>query len=195
MSVWSAPRGTSADWSYLRSHARNGSYLHLACHARSGVWGESLPAVMLADGSVEVTQLTELAELPSRLVAVSACQSAVATALLAAGAACVIASLWPVRDDTTALLMTRLYTEVIEGGLRPPEALRQAQLWLRDLTDPELDAFLADHPSLGAEFARRTVIGDRAGRRAPAGQRQSGSSVERPFAGPDYWAPFIAIGA
>jgi CHAT domain-containing protein/tetratricopeptide (TPR) repeat protein len=201
-------KGASANWSYLRSHAQDGSHLHLACHARSGVWGESLPAVMLAGGPVEVTQLTELAELPSRLVTVSACQSAVvdithmpeeglsvATALLAAGAACVIASLWPVRDDTTALLMTRLYTEMLERGLRPPEALRHAQLWLRDLTDTELDAFLVDHPSLAAEFARRAAIGDRAGRRAAAGQHRSGGLVEKPFAGPDYWAPFIAIGA
>jgi CHAT domain-containing protein/tetratricopeptide (TPR) repeat protein len=200
--------GPNASWSYLRSHAQQGSHLHLACHARSGVWGESLPAVVLADGPVEVTQLTELAELPSRLVTVSACQSgvvdithmpeegvSVATTLLAAGAACVIASLWPVRDDTTSLLMTRLYAEMIEGGLRPPEALRRAQLWLRELTDPELDAFLADHPLLAAEFARRAAAGDRAGRRSAAGQRRSGGAVERPFAGPDYWAPFIAIGA
>ncbi|HEY6730769.1 MAG TPA: CHAT domain-containing protein [Solirubrobacterales bacterium] len=200
--------GPSADWSYLRSHAQNGSYLHLACHAESAVWGESVPVVRLADGPVEMTLLTELAELPSRLVAVSACQSgvvdithmpeegnSVAAAFLAAGAACVVASLWPVRDDTTALLMTRLYAEMIEGGMRPPEALRRAQLWLRDLTDPELDAFLEDHPSLAAEFERRAAAGDRAGRRAVAAQRRSGGSLERPFADPDYWAPFIAIGA
>jgi CHAT domain-containing protein/tetratricopeptide (TPR) repeat protein len=200
--------GPSADWSYLRSHAQNGSYLHLACHAESAVWGESVPVVRLADGPVEMTLLTELAELPSRLVAVSACQSgvvdithmpeegnSVAAAFLAAGAACVVASLWPVRDDTTALLMTRLYAEMIEGGMRPPEALRRAQLWLRDLTDPELDAFLEDHPSLAAEFERRAAAGDKAGRRAVAAQRRSGGPLERPFADPDYWAPFIAIGA
>jgi CHAT domain-containing protein len=102
----------------------------------------------------------------------------VASALLAAGAACVIASLWPVRDDTTALLITRLYEEMIGSGYRPPEALRRAQLWPRELTDPELDAFLEDHASLAAEFTRRAAAGDGAGRRAV-----------------DYWAPFIAIGA
>lgn len=201
-------RGASANWTYLQSQARDGSYLHLACHARSGIWGESLPAVILANGAVEMNQLTELAELPARLVTVSACQSAVvdithmpeegisvATALLAAGAACVIASLWPVRDDTTALLMTRLYQEMIEGGLRPPEALRRAQLWLRDLTDPELETFLKNHPMLAAEFERRAAIGDRAGRRSAAAQRRAGGSVERPFEEPDFWAPFIALGA
>jgi CHAT domain-containing protein len=200
--------GADADWSYLKAHAADGTHLHLACHARSGVWGESLPAVNLADGPVDVTRLTELAELPSRLVTVSACQSAVidishmpeegisvGTVLVAAGAACVIASLWPVRSDTTALLMTRLYDEMLQAGLRPPEALRRAQLWLRDLTDDGLDSFLARHPSLEGEFRRRAALGDRPGVRSTAVRRRSSAHIERPFSGPDYWAPFVAIGA
>jgi len=200
--------GSDADWSYLTTHAADGTYLHLACHARSGVWGESLPAVELADGDVEVTRLTELAELPSRLVTVSACQSAVvdithmpeeaisvSTVLIAAGAACVIASLWPVRSDTTALLMTRLYEEMLGNALRPPEALKRAQLWLRDLTDDELGSFLVQHPSLESEFCRRAALGDRPGVRSTAVRRSPNGHAERPFSGADYWAPFIAIGA
>jgi CHAT domain-containing protein/tetratricopeptide (TPR) repeat protein len=200
--------GTNANWEYLRTHARDVSFLHLACHARSGVWSESLPAVLLADGAVEVTQLTEMPGLRTRLVTVSACQTgvvdithlpeegiSVGTAFLAAGSACVIASLWPVRDDTTALLMTRLYAEIVVGGHRPPEALRRAQLWLRDLSDPGLDEFLAGHPSLATEFARRADQGDRAGRRTTGGRSGSGSSENRPFADQDFWAPFIALGA
>ncbi|HEY2053153.1 MAG TPA: CHAT domain-containing protein [Solirubrobacterales bacterium] len=198
--------GAHANWEYLQTHARDASFLHLACHARSGVWGESLPAVLLADGAIEVTRLTELAGLESRLVAVSACQTgvvdithlpeeglSVGTAFLAAGSACVIASLWPVRDDTTALLMTRLYGEMIDGGQRPPEALRRAQLWLRDLTDPELANFLIAHPTLEAEFSRRAAAGDRPGQRAAV--RRGSMEVQRPFSGPDYWAPFVALGA
>jgi CHAT domain-containing protein len=142
----------------------------------------------------------------ARVVTISACQSAVVDighlpeegfsiggAMLAAGATCAIASLWPVRDDTTALLMIRLYEEMLTGGLRPPEALRRAQLWLRDLTDKELTAFLDAHPTLKAEFQRRAQRGDRPGRRAARG---GGLATEqRPFSGPDYWAPFIALGA
>jgi hypothetical protein len=189
--------GADADWSYLRAHAADGTHLHLACHARSGIWGESLPAVSLADGPVDVTRLTELAELPSRLVTVSACQSAVVdishlpeegisvgTVLVAAGAACVIASLWPVRSDTTALLMTYLYDEMLQGGLRPPEALRRAQLWLRDLTDDDLDSFLAQHPSLESEFRRRAALGDRPGVRSTSVRRGSSGQVEFPSRDP-----------
>src|SRR5919106_1199543 len=35
----------------------------------------------------------------------------------------------------TALLMTRLYHEMLGSELRPPEALRRAKLWLRDLSE------------------------------------------------------------
>ena len=57
--------------------------------------------------------------------------------MLAAGSACVIASLWPVDDAATALLMSKLYDELSEDDLRAPEALRRAQLWLRSLTADE----------------------------------------------------------
>ena len=200
--------GTRATWEFLRTNAREGTHLHLACHARPAIWGESLPAVILADRSVAASDLTELAELPSRLVAVSACQSGVVdithlpeeaisagSVLLAAGAACVIASLWPVRDDTTALLMARMYEEMLDNGCRPPEALRRSQLWLRELTDGEADDYLRRHPELEQEFRRRAESGDRPGQRSVEMRRSGGGVEEHPYSEPDYWAPFIAIGA
>ena len=48
-----------------------------------------------------------------------------------AGAAAVLASLWPVRDQTTAELMTRFYRAVLAEGRTPAAALRQAQRALR----------------------------------------------------------------
>jgi CHAT domain-containing protein len=200
--------GPEATWPFLVERAADATHLHLACHARSAVWGEEPPAVLLSDGTIDVAQLTELAELPSRLVVVSACQSAVmdishlpeeaisiGSVLLAAGAACVVASLWPVRDDTTALLMNRLYEEMFENNLRPPEALRRAQLWLRDLTDAEVDVYLREHPVLEREFERRATLGDRPGHRAPAQEGSGDITSVRPFSASTYWAPFIAIGA
>ena len=200
--------GPEATWPFLVERAADATHVHLACHARSAVWGEEPPAVLLSDGAIDVAQLTELAELPSRLVAVSACQSAVTdisdlpeeaisigSVLLAAGAACVVASLWPVRDDTTALLMNRLYEEMFENNLRPPEALRRAQVWVRDLTDAELDGYLREHPILQREFERRAALGDRAGNRAPAQEESGDLTPVRPFSAPTYWGPFIAIGA
>jgi CHAT domain-containing protein len=48
-----------------------------------------------------------------------------------AGAPRVLASLWKVSDTATAALMARFYRELLESGLAPPKALRQAQLMLR----------------------------------------------------------------
>jgi CHAT domain-containing protein len=112
---------------------------------------------------------------------------ATSTAFLAAGSACVLASLWPVDDLATALLMTKFY-EVLFEGRRPPEALRQAQLWLRSLSDSEEAAFLEAHPELESEASRR-----RQGR----GPSPSGSTAgqQTPYSAPSFWAPFIALGA
>jgi CHAT domain-containing protein/tetratricopeptide (TPR) repeat protein len=201
--LWTS--GSEARWAFLRAHAGEASHIHLACHAGAGIWGKGVNAIGLADGAVEASRLTDLAPMSARVVTISACQSAVVDlghlpeegfsvggAVIAAGAACAIASLWPVRDDTTALLMVRLYEEMISNALRPPEALRRAQLWLRDLTDPELEAFLDSHPALKAEFRRRTLLGDRPGRRTPSHRKSA--EKQRPYSGPDYWAPFIALG-
>lgn len=198
--------GSEATWAFLRTHSPEATHIHIAGHASAGVWGKGGTAILLGDGAVELGQLTELAPLSARVVTISACQSAVVDighlpeegfsvggAMIAAGAACTIASLWPVRSDTTALLMMRLYEEMLAGDLRPPEALCRAQLWLRDLTDSELATFLEPYPSLKVEFRRRAESGDRPGRRAISDRASPGE--QRPFAGPDYWAPFIALGA
>ena len=136
-------------------------------------------AVELADDTVSAFDLTELPALTTRLVAMSACQSAlseiagmpdevasIGTAMVAAGSACAIASLWSVDDAATALLMVRAYEEMRRNGRRPPEALRRAQLWLGDLTTAAEDAFLDAHPPLRAEFGHRAATGN-----APGGGR------------------------
>lgn len=190
---------------FLHAHASRADYLHLACHARGGLFDSADAAVQLADTNVTAFDLTELPALTTRLVVISACQSAlseiagmpdevvsIGTATVAAGSACAIASLWPVNDAATALLMVRMYDEIRRNGHRPPEALRRAQLWLRDLTAADEGAFLDAHPTLRAEFGRRPRGGDPIGRRGAAGAPMA---TVRPYAHPDLWAPFIAVGA
>jgi CHAT domain-containing protein/tetratricopeptide (TPR) repeat protein len=198
--------GAAATRRFLKQHAAQASHLHLACHARGGLFDASEAAIVLASGPLAATELPALAELSARLVVVSACQSAqstiaglpheelsIATAMLAAGGACAIASLWPVDDLATALLMTRLYQELLVGESAPPPALRAAQLWLRDLSDDEEQRFLDRHPQLAAEYARRVAAGDLPGRRG--GEFASGPpGAGRPYEHPAFWAPFIAVG-
>lgn len=194
-------RGTQADSAYLRAEIGTATHLHFACHAQAGIFDTTATGIILADGFLSAHELPALEATSLRLAVISACQSAVtqiarlpnevfstSTALLAAGGGCVIASLWPVDDGATAMLMTRLYEEMFAGGLEPPEALRSAQLWLRDLSDHEKEDFLDAHPLIGAEIRRREA-GERR-RRA----RASGAPGQ-PYSHPDYWAPFIAVGA
>lgn len=199
--------GRRADAQFLRRHAGWATYLHLACHARGGLFDASEAAVMLASGAVPAVELTAVAQLDARLVVASACESAlseiaglpdevvsIATAMLASGSACAIASLWPVDDLATALLMTRLYDEMLVGGRRPPEALRRAQLWLRDLREEEEQRFLDRHPALAAEFDRRARSSRGTPGRRAEGAAEVGAGGVRPYAHAEFWAPFIAVG-
>ena len=198
--------GPAATLRFLRRHAPRASHLHFSCHARGGMFDADEAAIELASGPPPASALTAVARLKARLVVVSACQSAQATmpgllqaefsiaaALLAAGAACVIASLWPVDDLAAALLMTRLYQELQRGTAAPPQALRAAQLWLRDLNEEQERQFLERHPELAAEYALRLEQSRTPGRRG--GPTPSDAvGTRRPYEHPDYWAAFVAIG-
>jgi CHAT domain-containing protein len=200
--------GRRADAKFLRRHGRQATHLHLACHARGGLFDAADAAVSLASGDIPASALTTVGKLDARLVVASACQSAlseiagmpdevvsIATAMLASGSACAIASLWPVDDLAAALLMTRLYHELLVAGRRPPEALRRAQLWLRELREEDEEAFLARHPTLGEEFERRARAGGPPGRRRRGGPPKTAPPDDkRPYAHPAFWAPFIAVG-
>jgi CHAT domain-containing protein/tetratricopeptide (TPR) repeat protein len=194
--------GREASSKFLTRHAADADYLHLACHATGGMLDSSEAALALADGLLSPFELTEIAKLHTRLAVASACETAhseltglaeevhsIAVILLAAGSACAIATQWAVNDASTAMLMIRLYDVMITQRLRPPEALRAAQLWIRDLDATEEQEFLRAHPALARDIGSRRARGERIG--APL---ETIDATGR-FSDPVYWAPFVAIGA
>jgi len=187
---------------FLRRHLGSATHLHFACHGGANLIASTDAALLLADGPLSLDGLAALSPIPSRVAVVSACQSgvtnigdaseeglSVASVLVGVGAACAIASLWPVEDVSTAILMSRLYEHLVLDGQPPERALRSAQLWLRDLDVAGRENFLDKHPTVRAEFVRRR---NASGLGAAS---QAVGDADRPYAHPYFWAGFVAVGA
>ena len=98
-----------------------------------------------------------------------------------AGAKAVLATLWPVADESTSELMRALYQEHRDRHRDKADALREAQL---DLIRGTVT------PDTTAEDSHRSLTRSDG---APAGGNFK-ADPKAPFAHPFYWAPFILMG-
>jgi CHAT domain-containing protein/Tfp pilus assembly protein PilF len=126
-------------------------WLHFATHGTVDDRHPDLSGLVLSlvdeagrprDGLLRAGEICRL-RLSADLVVLSACDTALgrevrgeglyglARGFLYAGAPRVIASLWSVRDEATAQLMSRFYAAMIQDGLGASAALRRAQASLR----------------------------------------------------------------
>jgi len=133
--------GAQATLAELQAHAGSADVVHLACHAQFRSDNPMFSALHLRDGALTV-ELAEALSLRAGTVVLSACETGLAEAgngneaiglvraFLVAGAARVLASLWPVDDAVTASFMARFYAALCRG-LAPAEALRVAQAEVR----------------------------------------------------------------
>jgi tetratricopeptide (TPR) repeat protein len=159
------------------------------------------------DGRLSVREIQRTWELKAEVVTLSACQTALGRAaggegfvgftqaLLMSGARSVVLSLWKVDDRATALLMVRFYQNLLgrrsglSGPLPKAEALREAKVWLRNLTADEVGSELAAQD----RGEPRKLAKDSGG--AAQGASPSANSGEvRPYAHPYYWAAFVLVG-
>lgn len=121
--------------------------LHFAVHAvldvrRPGASGLVLSPPTGQEGAILGPRDLYQLRLHADLVTLSACRSALgrpiegegfiglSTAFLYAGARNVVATLWSVDDEATAVFMKAFYSGLVGGGLSPSSALRRAQLSL-----------------------------------------------------------------
>lgn len=126
----------------LRRVGPTATSIHLACHGTFRSDNPMFSALELTDGNLSALDAEKLG-LANPLVVLSACDSGVATvadgdevfglvrAFLIGGASRVVASLWPVDDETTVDWMTAFYG-ALHGGASPAAAVKRAQQEVRN---------------------------------------------------------------
>lgn len=164
--------------------------LHFSSHGFYD-WNEAMQSgLVLIDGPLTLSRLISQADLNVlRLATLSACETGITdinqspdeflglpAGLMQAGAAAVVSTLWAVNDLSTMLLMERFYRHYLRDELGLPEALRCAQLWLRDVTAREL---AARYPRGSTNYRRFS---------------RDFKPEDRPFEHPYYWAAFTFNG-
>jgi CHAT domain-containing protein len=171
--------------------------IHIASHFQFTPGSMDDSFLLLGDGShMTLAQIkTRLNFNSVDLLTLSACETALGDDSVAhhgveveglgaiaqqAGARAVLATLWPVADSSTALLMRALYKAHKEDHLTKAGALQQAQLTLlRGLVQ-------ADPASKEQRGLRRVNTAEAIG--------NFKVDPKAPFAHPYYWAPFILMG-
>jgi tetratricopeptide (TPR) repeat protein len=119
--------GPEARRATLRRYGNGARVIHIASHAVFRGDNPLLSAIELADGRLTFYDLFDM-RLGSELVVLSGCQTGehhvlegdeilgLSRGFLYAGAASLLASLWPVDDAATARFMERFYARLEEGG-------------------------------------------------------------------------------
>jgi hypothetical protein len=140
--VLTGPEATAERFAEL---APGSGLIHLACHGRFSATNPMLSGLKLADRWVTVRDLYGL-RLPGAVVALSGCDTGrgalaggdemmgLARAFFVAGASALVLSLWPVNDESAAILMASAYRLWQNDGAARgtlAAALRKAQCELR----------------------------------------------------------------
>lgn len=156
-------RHSEATINNVRSQLTKASIVHFSCHGTANLDDPLNSGLLMSDGLLTLQDILALnlsEQGGIRLAILSACETGLSgvenadeainlpTGLLQAGVAGVIASLWAVSDLSTRLLLVKFYELWREEKLPPDQALRQAQLWLRDSTDGEKEDFFPDFIAL-----------------------------------------------
>ncbi|WP_017716557.1 CHAT domain-containing protein [Kamptonema formosum] len=134
--------------------------VHLATHGQFSSDPEKT-FILTWDGKIKVREFEDFlrstgqnAPSPVELLVLSACQTAagdrraalgLAGVAVRSGARSTLATLWSVKDESTAGLMAEFYREIAQPGVSKAEALRQAQLAV--LKQPQFQ-----HPFYWAPF-------------------------------------------
>lgn len=178
--------------------------LHFSCHGQARFRQPLEGGLVLADD--EILTLRDILSLRlqrARLAVLSACETGVPgtdlpdevislpTGLTQAGVAGVVGSLWSVSDLSTMVLMARFYELWRQKGLSPPEALQQAQRWVRDTPNGEKKTYLEQSQPESQTTEDTSIYGANARHRRDLLNHPEAHGFEHPF----HWAAFTYTGA
>ncbi|MBO1063733.1 MULTISPECIES: CHAT domain-containing protein [Nostocales] len=205
----------------FRKLAENVQTLHCCHHAISCLYNPLESQLNLGDGSITLGQLMSPGWRLTNLLEVflSCCETnldnpditdnllTLATGFLCAGAISVISSLWQVNDLATALFSVFYYQQRQDGKNRP-EALKAAQIKLRELSRAGLKEISQvaknerkqaknqkkHYPQDSVEYLECDRQHQKYAKISIAINNIQKSKGEFPFAHPRYWSAFIAQG-
>lgn len=190
----------------LVNNADSYEVIHLSTHGIYDLGSSFNSRLRLGrDSDLTLEEILEKVRISkSWLVCLSACESGLTdyrdiadeyiglqTGFLCAGAPTVIASLWTINDFPTAFIMIKTYESIFKEGLKKSEALRKAQLWLKELTAEDALKLLKDK-ELELESSVKMAVKDISPLKIAISSKDPKS---KPFSHPYYWAGFQAIGA
>jgi CHAT domain-containing protein/tetratricopeptide (TPR) repeat protein len=155
-------RHNSATVEAIRQALPNHPIVHFSCHGTAKLNEPLNSGLIMHDELLSLADLFELKLTDTeqggiRLAVLSACETGLSGIELAdeaiglpigmmqAGVAAVVASLWSVSDLSTSLLLRKFYQLWRNDKLEPSEALRQAQIWLRDSNNSEISKIYPDY--------------------------------------------------
>ena len=192
--------GQEATVEVVKAEMQKANVLHFSTHGRAGWQDGEQARLLLADGDLTLPDIFALHLNRARLAVLSACETGVPgmglieemiglpAGMMQAGVPGVIGSLWSVSDMSTAMLMARFYSLWREDNQSPIEALRRAQIWLRDSTTE-------DKKRLFKHFVEKQGLRMSA-HTAQAFYEHIGwdDPKMRVFSSPYYWAAFTYTG-
>lgn len=212
--------GAQSKKEYLYAHSPNYNAIHFSCHGDFD--SESPLKSSLHIGPAETLTGQEIIDnlcLNCDLVTLSACESGLSRvrrgdelyglirAFMYAGASAVIATLWRV-DERSTLIFAEKFYEQLQVSLSYASAMKEAQLYLKNLTRKEAIDVLTGHLASSHQLSDQVALTSTAEKYLKGMERiaeqttyelipdehAGGNDDELVFTDPKYWAPFVLIG-